>query len=374
MVELSKPQAEPWHGEAQVSQGVAKVSVRALAKSFGAYQALRAVDLDIRTGEFLTLLGPSGCGKTTLMRIIAGLETGDSGTITIDGRDVTHQPPRQRGLGMVFQNYSLFPHMTVAANIGYGLAVKGRPKAEIAARVAAMLDLIRLPHVADRKPAALSGGQQQRIALARALATEPSLLMLDEPLGALDLKLRRQLQGELKRIHRETGMTFLFVTHDQEEALFLSDRVAVMRDGRIEQLDTPDVIYHRPVNDYVADFIGDVTLLTCSADAGDRSRGHAQGWAGAAPIMLASPATRDTFRLVIRPEQVRLAPPAGAGLPAEVEEVINEGSTTLVLLRSADGLGLKARLIGRPPLALSRSTRVDAIVEGAGIGLPVAAS
>ncbi|MGL4290007.1 MAG: ABC transporter ATP-binding protein [Phreatobacter sp.] len=374
MSEALKPQIEPSPDDARASPATVKVSVRALAKSFGAYQALRTVDLDIRTGEFLTLLGPSGCGKTTLMRIIAGLETGDGGTITIDGRDVTHQPPRQRGLGMVFQNYSLFPHMSVAANIGYGLAVKGRPKAEIAGRVAAMLDLIRLPHVADRKPAALSGGQQQRVALARALATEPSLLMLDEPLGALDLKLRRQLQSELKRIHRETGMTFLFVTHDQEEALYLSDRVAVMRDGRIEQLDTPEAIYHRPANDYVADFIGDVTLLTCSADANDHSRGHAEGWSGAAPIMLAAPATRASFRLVIRPEQVRLAAPSGAGLPAEVEEVINEGSTTLVLLRSAEGHGLKARLMGRPPVALSRRARVDAIVEGAGIGLPVVAS
>ncbi|QCI67020.1 ABC transporter ATP-binding protein [Phreatobacter stygius] len=365
-------EAQKSHGEA--SPAAVKVSARALAKSFGAYQALRNVDLEIRSGEFLTLLGPSGCGKTTLMRIIAGLETSDSGTIAIDGRDVTHAPPRHRGLGMVFQNYSLFPHMTVADNIGYGLAVKGRPKAAVAARVAAMLDLIRLPQVADRKPAALSGGQQQRVALARALATEPSLLMLDEPLGALDLKLRRQLQGELKRIHRETGMTFLFVTHDQEEALFLSDRIAVMRDGRIEQLDVPDAIYHRPVNDYVADFIGDVTLLPCSVDATDRSRAHAEGWPGAAAITLAEPARHETFRLVVRPEQVRLAPRSGIGLPAAIEEVINEGSTTLVLLRSADGHGLKARLMGRPSFDLSRRADVDAIVEGAGIGLPAASS
>lgn len=192
----------------------AKVSVRQLVKRYGTTTAADSIDLDIRDGEFLTLLGSSGCGKTTLMRMIAGLETADSGQITIDGRDVTHLPPRQRKLGMVFQQYSLFPHMTVGENIGYGLRAQGAPEAQITERVREMLDLIQLPHVRDGKPGQLSGGQQQRVALARALATRPSVLMLDEPLGALDLKLRRQLQSEIKRIHRETGSTFLFVTHD----------------------------------------------------------------------------------------------------------------------------------------------------------------
>lgn len=348
-----------------------KCRVRGLDKSFGSYRALRAVDLDIRDGEFLTLLGPSGCGKTTLMRVIAGLEVSNTGSVEIDGRDVTGLAPRHRGLGMVFQSYSLFPHMTVAENIGYGLKVAGRPRAEVAGRVQEMLDLIRLPHVADRRPKALSGGQQQRVALARALATRPSLLMLDEPLGALDLKLRRQLQSELKRIHRETGTTFLFVTHDQEEALYLSDRIAVMRDGRIEQLDTPEAIYHRPVNDYVADFVGDVTLLACSVAGVDRSQAAPRDWPGATPVTLEAPAAMDAFRLVVRPEQVTLTPGDGdEGLPAEVEEVVNEGSTTLVLLTSATGSSLKARLIGRATLDLTRRTKVRAHIRGADVLLP----
>ncbi|WP_051310785.1 ABC transporter ATP-binding protein [Bradyrhizobium sp. Cp5.3] len=350
-----------------------KVSVKGLDKSFGSYRALRTVDLDIHNGEFLTLLGPSGCGKTTLMRVIAGLETSDGGRVTIDGRDVTHESPRRRGLGMVFQSYSLFPHMSIADNIGYGLKVGKRPKQEIADRVREMLDLIRLPHIADRRPKALSGGQQQRVALARALATRPSLLMLDEPLGALDLKLRRQLQSELKRIHRATGMTFLFVTHDQEEALFLSDRIAVMRDGCIEQLDVPEAIYRRPVSDYVADFIGDVTLLVCSAIGPDRRHATVHDWPGAAPVIIEQPTWLDRFRLVVRPEQVELEPASrGGGLPAEITEIINEGSTTLVLLKGAGETQLKARLIGRPRFSLQRGTPVCAYIRGAEICLPMA--
>lgn len=241
-----------------------KVSARHIVKRFGGTTAADDISLDIRDGEFMTLLGESGCGKTTLMRIIAGLESVDSGSVLIDGKDVTALPPRQRNLGMVFQQYSLFPHMTVAENVAYGLRVKRKAESEVRTVVDRMLDLVRLPDLRDRRPAQLSGGQQQRIALARALATSPELLMLDEPLGALDLKLRRQLQVELKRIHRETGTTFLFVTHDQDEALFLSDRVAVMRSGRIEQLDDPMRIYHRPANEFVADFVGDVLCFVAS--------------------------------------------------------------------------------------------------------------
>ncbi|MBR0725510.1 ABC transporter ATP-binding protein [Bradyrhizobium manausense] len=351
-----------------------KVRARGLDKSFGSHRALRAIDLDIHNGEFLTLLGPSGCGKTTLMRVIAGLETNDGGTVMIDGRDVTHESPRRRGLGMVFQSYSLFPHMSVAENIGYGLKVAGKSKTEIEDRVREMLELISLPHVADRRPKALSGGQQQRVALARALATRPSLLMLDEPLGALDLKLRRQLQAELKRIHRATGMTFLFVTHDQEEALFLSDRIAVMRDGRIEQLDTPENIYRRPANDYVADFVGDVTLLSCGISGRNRRLAVVHDWPNAAPVTIAHPSPFDRFRLVVRPEQVALVPPDGRnGLPANVQEVINEGSTTLVLLKGPAGNQLKARLIGRPNFALHRGAAICAEVRGAEVCLPMEA-
>jgi ABC-type Fe3+/spermidine/putrescine transport system ATPase subunit len=350
----------------------AKVSARGVSKRYGDFYANRDIDLDIRTGEFLTLLGPSGCGKSTLMRIIAGLETCDDGRIFIDGRDVTSEPPRRRGIGMVFQNYSLFPHMSVWENVAYGLKVKGLRRAEIAQRVEEMLALIRLPEIARRLPSALSGGQQQRVALARALATRPSLLMLDEPLGALDLKLRHQLQAELRRIHRETGVTFLFVTHDQEEALFLSDRVAVMRDGRIEQLDTPEAIYQRPINDYVADFIGDVTLIACERDASDHTVARFAGLAEAAPLKLAQPAPHAQFRLVVRPEQVHVATDRRAGIPVEIDEIINEGSTTLLLLRLASGALMKARLIGRPPGPWVRGTPLGATIDEDVVVLPAA--
>jgi ABC-type Fe3+/spermidine/putrescine transport system ATPase subunit len=307
------------------------------------------------------------------MRVIAGLESCDAGQVMIDGRDATREPPGRRGIGMVFQSYALFPHMTVAQNIGYGLRVQGRPRAEIAARTAEMLALIRLPNIAARRPAALSGGQQQRVALARALATRPAVLMLDEPLGALDLKLRKELQAELRRIHRATGMTFLFVTHDQEEALFLSDRIAIMRDGGIEQLDRPDAIYHAPATAYVADFIGDVTLLPCEADSNDASLAHPDGWPGAEPIRLASPAVQRHFRLVVRPEDVALSCAAGAGIPTVVEEVIHEGSTTLVLLAGPAGGVLKARLIGRSSIPLQLGARVTATIGGSRMTLPAAA-
>lgn len=347
-----------------MQQDVLKVSARGVTKRYGDFYANREVDLDIRSGEFLTLLGPSGCGKSTLMRIIAGLETCDAGTIMIDGRDVTREPPRRRGLGMVFQNYSLFPHMTVRENIAYGLKVQKAPAAQISRRVTEMLDLIRLPQVAERRPTELSGGQQQRVALARALATNPSLLMLDEPLGALDLKLRHQLQTELRRIHRETGVTFLFVTHDQGEALFLSDRIAVMRGGSIEQIDTPTHIYQHPINDYVADFIGDVTLLPCRADRGQGVAVVVDGGARIPLTNLPQPAVAvEVFQLVVRPEHVQAASGGTQGIPATVEEVINEGSTTLLQLRIGEATTLKARFIGQKRGAAARGERLDIVID-----------
>jgi ABC-type Fe3+/spermidine/putrescine transport system ATPase subunit len=322
-----------------------KVSARNIVKRFGATVAASNINLDIRDGEFLTLLGESGCGKTTLMRIIAGLEAVDSGAIVIDGKDVTALSPRERNLGMVFQQYSLFPHMSVAENIAYGLRVKGKSDAEIGRTVDEMLELVRLPDLRERRPAQLSGGQQQRIALARALATRPSLLMLDEPLGALDLKLRRQLQAELKRIHRETGTTFLFVTHDQDEALFLSDRVAVMRAGRIEQLDDPTRIYCNPANRFVADFVGDVTLLDCEYDAA--RGGIALQGGGFAPMALEGAPSGIT--LVVRPENVRLAPAGGEeGLSCSVEDIAYQAGTTLYTVRLSSGAVLKSRGLGAP--------------------------
>ncbi|MCB1385587.1 MAG: ATP-binding cassette domain-containing protein, partial [Nitratireductor sp.] len=224
------------NSDALGTAGKHSVSLRGITKRYGSIVVNDTIDLDVVEGEFLTLLGASGSGKTTLLRIVAGLDRCDSGTVCIEGRDVTNLPARQRNLGMVFQQYSLFPHMTISENISYGLKLRGWSRRETRERVAEMLDMVRLPGVEDRLPRQLSGGQQQRVALARALAAKPEVMMLDEPLGALDLKLRKQLQIELKRIHQQTGTTFLFVTHDQEEALSMSDRIAVLRDGRIEQL------------------------------------------------------------------------------------------------------------------------------------------
>jgi spermidine/putrescine ABC transporter ATP-binding subunit len=319
-----------------------KVAVRQLVKQFGNTLAADHIDLDIHEGEFLTLLGSSGCGKTTLMRMIAGFEAADSGSIAIDGQDVTQLPPRQRRLGMVFQQYSLFPHMTIAENIGYGLRAQNAPASQIEARVREMLDLVQLPQLKDRKPAQLSGGQQQRVALARALATRPSVLMLDEPLGALDLKLRRQLQSELKRIHRETGTTFLFVTHDQEEALYLSDRIAVMQSGKIVQLATPEQIYLNPANEFVADFIGDVAFLDGVHDPARRGVALPDGGFIAAQLNQAA----GPVRLVVRPENVALAAAGDDALPGVITEVSHQTGTTLYGVKLAGGQELKVRHLG----------------------------
>jgi putative spermidine/putrescine transport system ATP-binding protein len=233
-------------------------------KTYGDVVAVEHVDLEILPGEFFTLLGPSGSGKTTTLRLIAGFERPDSGRIELGGGDVTNRAPYERDVNTVFQDYALFPHMTVAENVAYGLRVKGVPRAERRRRVEEILNVVRLPNVADRKPVQLSGGQRQRIALARALVNAPKVLLLDEPLGALDLKLRQEMQIELKRIQRdvsEVGITFVYVTHDQEEALTMSDRVAVFNTGRIEQLGTPEEIYEHPATEFVAGFVGISNVL-----------------------------------------------------------------------------------------------------------------
>ncbi|HVI89566.1 MAG TPA: ABC transporter ATP-binding protein [Dongiaceae bacterium] len=246
------------------------IDVRGVTKSFptrdagrgiGAVHALREVDVKIGSHEFFTLLGPSGCGKTTLLRLIGGFEMPSTGAILIDGRDVAALPPQKRPVNTVFQNYALFPHMTVAENVAFGLEMCNWTPADIEARVRATLEMVRLTSFADRKPNQMSGGQQQRVALARALAPKPSVLLLDEPLSALDLKLRKEMQAELKRLQRETGITFLLVTHDQEEALAMSDRIAVMRDGKILQIGSPADIYDNPNCRFVADFIGEANLI-----------------------------------------------------------------------------------------------------------------
>ncbi len=240
---------------------MARVNLEGLGKHFGTEKIIDHVDLDIAEGEFLTLLGPSGCGKTTTLRIVAGFLSPDRGRVLFDGKDVTKVPTQSRKLGMVFQDYALFPHLTVAENVGFALRSRGMPRADQERRVKELLALIRLPAVADRYPTALSGGQQQRVAIARALAHTPAVLLMDEPLGALDLKLREAMQNELHSIQRQLGITTIYVTHDQEEALSLSHRIALMRGGKIEQLDTPKEIYSKPKTPFAAFFLGKVNFL-----------------------------------------------------------------------------------------------------------------
>lgn len=246
-------------------QGSTIISIRGLTKSFGTVQAVDDVDLDIYSGEFLTLLGPSGSGKTTVLRMIAGFEIPDAGSVHLNGTDITNLPAYERDVNTVFQDYALFPHMDVITNIEYGLRVKGVSKEERRKQAQIALAQVRLDGFDKRKPNQLSGGQRQRVALARALVNRPSVLLLDEPLGALDLKLRVQMQIELKQLQREVGITFIFVTHDQEEALTMSDRVAVFDRGKIQQLDTPAAIYERPASPFVASFVGISNLISGAA-------------------------------------------------------------------------------------------------------------
>lgn len=239
----------------------AMVSIRNVTKNFGAFTAVDNVSFDIMPNEFFALLGPSGCGKTTLLRMIAGLETMTSGELIVDGEEMSAVPPNRRPINMVFQSYAVFPHMSVEANVAYGLKVAGVPKDEIAPRVAEALEMVQLPGLAQRKPDQLSGGQRQRVALARALVKRPKVLLLDEPLSALDAKLREHMQLELAHLQQKVGITFIIVTHDQDEALSMADRVAVMEGGRIKQIDEPGTMYETPSNRFVADFIGKVNLL-----------------------------------------------------------------------------------------------------------------
>ncbi len=237
------------------------LELKNITKSFGGVSVLNGIDLQVKPGEFITLLGSSGCGKTTTLRIISGLETPDSGTVLLEGTDVTHAEPNKRGVHTVFQNYALFPHMTVEANIGYSLKIKGVKKPEIKERVKEMLELVQLEGFENRTPGELSGGQRQRVAIARSVVDSPKVLLLDEPLGALDLQLRRMMQVELKRLQKKLGITFIYITHDQEEALNMSDRIAVMRNGLFEQIGTPGDIYDRPKTAYIAKFVGSANIL-----------------------------------------------------------------------------------------------------------------
>jgi len=283
-----------------------------LRKSYGDVAAVDGVDLEIAPGEFFTLLGPSGSGKTTTLRLIAGFERPDGGRVDLHGRDVTAVAPYERDVNTVFQDYALFPHMTVAENVAYGLRVRGVPRRERRGRVDEVLRIVRLPGLGERKPIQLSGGQRQRVALARALVNSPRVLLLDEPLGALDLKLRQEMQIELKRIQREVsdvGMTFVYVTHDQEEALTMSDRLAVFNEGRIEQVGAPAEVYERPATEFVAGFIGVSNVLE-----------------------------RDGRKFTVRPEKIRMTDDGeGSGEPGRIRDVVYVGMFTRYIVELDSG-------------------------------------
>jgi spermidine/putrescine transport system ATP-binding protein len=283
------------------------VELREVNKVFGGYTALRDVSFEIREGEFMTFLGPSGCGKTTCLRLISGFDTPTSGQILIAGQDVTADPPYRRDVNQVFQSYALFPHLTIYENIAFGLRMKKIPQAEIKARVDRVVEMTSLGAFTDRKPAQMSGGQRQRVALARAIVCEPKVLLLDEPLSALDAKLRSQMRVELKQLQKRLGMTFIFVTHDQEEALTMSDRVAVINAGRVEQIGTVNEIYYQPATRFVATFIGDTNIV--EADVVSRGAGamrcRLEGGVELT-VKTARPVDGDRILLSLRPEKVRL--------------------------------------------------------------------
>ena len=324
------------------NQNVA-VQLRGVRKTFGDVHAVRGLDLDIAHGEFFAMLGPSGSGKTTVLRMIAGFEVPDAGRVLLDGQDVTERPPFERDVNTVFQDYALFPHMSVAQNIAYGLRVKGVGKAERTARAAQALAQVQLDGYGSRRPDQLSGGQRQRVALARALVNRPKVLLLDEPLGALDLKLRQQMQVELKAIQRDVGITFIFVTHDQEEALTMSDRIAVFNHGVVEQVGTSTDVYEQPASPFVAGFVGTTNLI--EGTAAERMFGSAGTWS-------------------IRPERLRVAQ---AGVTPSADDKVIDGVVREVVylgasLRLVVDVGQHTTLVATEP-SQAAETDLDAWVE-----------
>ena len=326
-----------------MSEHIPAIRIRGLTRRFGNVLAVDRVDLDVRDGEFLTLLGPSGSGKTTVLRMIAGFERPDAGTIELSGEDVTATPPNGRDINTVFQDYALFPHMSVLQNVEYGLRVRKVPASERHARAQEALAAVQLPDYGDRKPSQLSGGQRQRVALARALVNRPRVLLLDEPLGALDLKLREQMQVELKDLQRQVGITFIFVTHDQDEALTMSDRIAVFNEGRIAQLGTPQEIYERPSTPFVAGFVGVSNLL--EGAVAQSVLGRTGVWS-------------------VRPEKIRVEPsttdlPAGTRSAAGVvRESVYVGMNTRVIVDLSAGGSLMAVMQNVGASAPSRGDQV----------------
>lgn len=336
------------------------ISVRQAVKRYGSVTALHGVSLDIADNEFFTLLGPSGCGKTTLLRMLAGFEDVTEGEILLFGEKIATLPPEKRPVNTVFQQYALFPHLTVLENVAFGLKMKGVGLADRTARAAQMLELVHLSDFAARKPSQLSGGQQQRVALARALAPQPKVLLLDEPLSALDLKLRQAMRVELKSLQEETGITFIFVTHDQEEALAMSDRIAVMSAGRVQQIGTPREIYETPVNRFVADFIGETNLIEVDVESVSQGRATVTLPGGQRLTCAAATNSGGRHALSVRPERVTISAEA-PDLQALVERVVYLGTD----------LHLIARLEGGGPFALrmQNAARVTLPEVGARIGL-----
>ena len=340
--------------QAQTGSG-ATVELRGIGKDYGPHRVIDGLDLDIRSGEFITLLGPSGSGKTTTLMLIAGFERPSRGTIRIGGTAVELKPPHTRNIGMVFQSYALFPHMNVAENIAFPLKQRGVSRAEREQAVRRMLDLVRLPSLAGRFPQQLSGGQQQRVAIARAIVFNPRVLLMDEPLSALDKTLRENLQLEIKRLHQRLGITFIYVTHDQREALVMSDRVSVMNQGRIEQTAAPTVIYDAPVNRFVASFVGEANFLPVTATPRTGSREVAltmpEGTVLHAPAQECGP----TGFCMVRPEKMRV----GVGqaedntLSATVREVVFMGEMTRYLLETDAGVTLIVKQTNRAGHAAS---------------------
>jgi len=321
------------------------ITIRGLSKTYGEVHALDAVDLDVRSGEFLTLLGPSGSGKTTLLMVLAGFTRPDHGSLKFGETEVIRTPPHKRGVGMVFQNYALFPHMTVTENIAYPLKIRRMSRSEIETRVEGALDTVQLGGYGDRRIGQLSGGQKQRVALARAIVFEPRILLMDEPLSALDKKLRDRMQIELRHLHEKLGLTTVYVTHDQREALTMSDRIAVIDHGKLMQLGTPIEIYDHPANRFVADFIGESAFLPAVRD------GEKITYAGRALAIEDAPGGVDQFLIMFRPERLQLinghTDPDINRFPAMVEDVVYQGDSFLLYARLEDGTVLALRDVVR---------------------------
>lgn len=324
-----------------LSREALPISVRNVTKTYGSVFALDDVSLDVKSGEFLTLLGPSGSGKTTLLMVLAGFTRPDRGSLTFGDREVVRTPPHLRNIGMVFQNYALFPHMSVAGNVGYPLRLRKTPKSEMSERIERALETVQLGGYGDRRIDQLSGGQKQRVALARSIVFEPRILLMDEPLSALDKKLRDRMQIELRHLHEKLGMTTVYVTHDQREALTMSDRIAVVNSGRIMQLAGPQQLYDQPANRFVADFIGDSTFLPVIRDADGVTFADM-------PLKIANPVPdASSLLLMIRPERVRLLTDTEAGdlnrFDATVSEVVYQGDSFLLYAQLSDGGEISVR-------------------------------